>query len=263
MTSISAGSAFYKVQAALDRNTKSVATSMERLATGEYGTNPGDRASSTMLANTMKSSLASNKMGLQNGREALNVMDVINTSLKTLGNILVRLHELNALGANGLNTTADTLSISFEAADLLTEYAAVQTDALWAGRALMTTASTILMNYGQNQNQQTLGIISVAITATSAKIKTGTDATQLQVDKSVLDVQVISQAHSFLQVSTRMTDLTSLTASYALDISSKLDVDFAAETTQLAKGQILAQAGTAMLAQANAQGQGMLALIQS
>ena len=43
----------------------------------------------------------------------------------------------------------------------------------------------------------------------------------------------------------------------------KLDVDFAGETTELAKGQILAQAGTAMLAQANAQGQGMLALIQS
>ena len=52
-------------------------------------------------------------------------------------------------------------------------------------------------------------------------------------------------------------------AGYALDVSSKMDVDFAGETTELAKGQILAQAGTAMLAQANAQGQGLLALIQS
>ena len=51
-------------------------------------------------------------------------------------------------------------------------------------------------------------------------------------------------------------------AGYSLDLSSKMDVDFAGETTELAKGQILAQAGTAMLAQANAQGQGMLALIQ-
>ena len=54
-----------------------------------------------------------------------------------------------------------------------------------------------------------------------------------------------------------------LNAGYALDVASKMDVDFAGETTELAKGQILAQAGTAMLAQANAQGQGMLALIQS
>jgi len=57
--------------------------------------------------------------------------------------------------------------------------------------------------------------------------------------------------------------LSSLRAGYAIDVASKLDVDFAGETTELAKGQILAQAGTAMLAQANAQGQGMLALIQS
>ena len=60
-----------------------------------------------------------------------------------------------------------------------------------------------------------------------------------------------------------MSHLGSLNAGYALDVASKMDVDFAGETTELAKGQILAQAGTAMLAQANAQGQGMLALIQS
>ncbi len=70
-------------------------------------------------------------------------------------------------------------------------------------------------------------------------------------------------ADQFVKATNKMTLLTSLAAGYALDVSSKLDVDFAAETTELAKGQILAQAGTAMLAQANAQGQGMLALIQS
>jgi flagellin len=60
-----------------------------------------------------------------------------------------------------------------------------------------------------------------------------------------------------------LSQLSSLSAGYAIDVASKLDVDFAGETTELAKGQILAQAGTAMLAQANAQGQSMLALIQS
>ena len=260
MTTISAGAAFYKVQAALDRNTNDVAKSMERLATGKYGTSAGDRASSTMIANTMKSSMASNKMGLQNAREALNALDVVNSTLKTLGNMLVRIEELNALGSNGLNTTADTLSISLEAADLLVEYVAVQSDSTWAGR---TMNQTFTMNFGQNQNQQTLGVANIPITATATTVKKGTAATALAVDKSVLDVQIISAAHSYLELTNRMSDLTALVASYSLDISSKLDVDFAAETTQLAKGQILAQAGTAMLAQANAQGQGMLALIQS
>ena len=78
-----------------------------------------------------------------------------------------------------------------------------------------------------------------------------------------IDVLINNAGALFNQVSNVMSHLGSLNAGYALDVASKMDVDFAGETTELAKGQILAQAGTAMLAQANAQGQGMLALIQS
>jgi flagellin len=52
-------------------------------------------------------------------------------------------------------------------------------------------------------------------------------------------------------------------AATKIEIGSYRDVDFAAETSELAKNQIIAQAGTAMLAQANAQGQGVLALLQT
>jgi len=78
-----------------------------------------------------------------------------------------------------------------------------------------------------------------------------------------IDTLMLQIADQYMIASNKMSQISSLSAGYALDISSKIDVDFAGETTELAKGQILAQAGTAMLAQANAQGQGMLALIQS
>ena len=81
--------------------------------------------------------------------------------------------------------------------------------------------------------------------------------------KENVDTMSVTAGALFNQVSNVMSHLGSLNAGYALDVASKMDVDFAGETTELAKGQILAQAGTAMLAQANAQGQGMLALIQS
>ena len=81
--------------------------------------------------------------------------------------------------------------------------------------------------------------------------------------KQNVDTMSVTAGALFNQVSNVMSHLGSLNAGYALDVASKMDVDFAGETTELAKGQILAQAGTAMLAQANAQGQGMLALIQS
>jgi len=88
-------------------------------------------------------------------------------------------------------------------------------------------------------------------------------ATALLGLKQTVDAMAIDAGALYNRVTNTMSHLGSLNAGYALDVASKMDVDFAGETTELAKGQILAQAGTAMLAQANAQGQGMLALIQS
>ena len=88
-------------------------------------------------------------------------------------------------------------------------------------------------------------------------------ATALLTLKQTVDTMAVSAGALYNRVTNTMSHLGSLNAGYALDVASKMDVDFAGETTELAKGQILAQAGTAMLAQANAQGQGMLALIQS
>ena len=81
--------------------------------------------------------------------------------------------------------------------------------------------------------------------------------------KAVVDKLNINAGTLFNKVSNVMSHMGSLNAGYQLDVASKMDVDFAGETANLAKGQILAQAGTAMLAQANAQQQGMLALLQS
>lgn len=263
MTTISAGSAFYKVQNALDTNSTKVARSMERLATGQRGISAGDRPSSTMIANTLRGTHASIKMGIQNGTEALQAIEVMNNDIKLMGNIMVRLEELNALGGNALNTTNDKIAIGLEATDLRTQYSAIQTTSKWAGTA-MTSTTTI--KFGRDAGSLTIGMGTAAtITTTATSISTGTAAgvAKLAVDKKALDVKLVLGAQQYQQMTDKLSQLTSLSAGYALDISSKLDVDFAAETTELAKGQILAQAGTAMLAQANAQGQGMLALIQS
>ena len=119
MTTISAGSAFYKVQAALDENSNKVAKSMERLATGRRGVTAGDRPSSTVIANNMKSALASLKMGMQNATEVMQSIEVLNNDVKLLRNIMTRAAELNTLGQNGLNTTADIANLVLEGGDLV------------------------------------------------------------------------------------------------------------------------------------------------
>jgi flagellin len=136
-----------------------------------------------------------------------------------------------------------------------------------------------LIGLGKNSGQVNgvSGLVLDAVTpaadatmVTAAKLADGTaDSSVTTVSggltalKNAVDAQQIAAGAMYNQISNSMEHLTNLSANYSLDMGSKLDVDFAGETTNLAKGQILAQAGTAMLAQANAQGQSLLALIQS
>ena len=265
MTSINAGGAFYRVQNSLNENSENVSKSMQRLASGRQNIAPGDRSASVAVAYGMQAEMASIKVGLKNATEVLQVMEMANNDLGILNDLMVRLEELHALGTNGLNSTQDTAAILAEATDILTEYAAVTTRATWKGNTVFGGAKTVA--FGRNTGTATTVNAGAApvLTVTAAHISTGhaTGTSALATDKGKLDAAIVESGNVYNQVSNKISHLSSLNAGYALDVASKMDVDFAGETTELAKGQILAQAGTAMLAQANAQGQGMLALIQS
>ncbi|MDC0538318.1 flagellin [Planktomarina temperata] len=341
MTSINAGGAFYRVQNSLNQNSENVSKSMQRLASGQQNIAPGDRTASSAVAWGMKSEAASLKIGIQNGTEAMQAVEMLNNDIQAMNDIVVRLEELHALGTNGFNTTTDTAALTAEASTLLTEIARIADDAKWKGNAL-ADGSGKTVGFGRNGGSLSINVDDLVIPNMPVGFNTGTDdvfydtvagggsGTSTQIDragttaaeistvaasgsgasaitghdavavggalyrahlntsvaevvitganvsggsaeaafallelKENVDTMSVTAGALYNQVSNVMSHLGSLNAGYALDVASKMDVDFAGETTELAKGQILAQAGTAMLAQANAQGQGMLALIQS
>jgi len=294
MTSINAGGAFYRVQNSLNQNSEEVSKSMQRLASGRQNIAPGDRTASSAVAWGMKAEAASLKIGIQNGTEAMQAVEMLNNDIQAMNDIVVRLEELYALSTNGFNTTTDSAAIESEAGKLLTELERIASDATWKGNALsLQTGNGPKIGFGRNGGELEIKVNDIDLpvvkdntsgnattNALSAKdiagTNTGNDVANvadggrtvlipaaLASLKSNVDTMAIEAGALFNQVSNVMSHLGSLNAGYALDVASKMDVDFAGETTELAKGQILAQAGTAMLAQANAQGQGMLALIQS
>ena len=266
MTSINAGGAFYRVQNSLTENSDNVSKSMQRLASGRQNIAPGDRSSSVAVAYGMQAELASLKVGVQNATEALQALEMANNDLGRLNDMMVRLEELNALGDNGLNNADDTAAILAEATAIRTEYAAVITRATWKGKAVFGATAGVAPDVGFGKNAGTENAwagVAPTLTATATNLSTGAATSALSVDKQALDAAIVAAGASYNKTANVLSHLASLTAGYAIDVASKMDVDFAGETTELAKGQILAQAGTAMLAQANAQGQGMLALIQS
>jgi flagellin len=338
MTSINAGGAFYRVQNSLNQNSESVSKSMQRLASGQQNIAPGDRTASSAVAWGMKAEAASLKIGIQNGTEAMQAVEMLNNDIQAMNDIVVRLEELHALGTNGFNTTTDIAALTAEAGTLLVEIERIASAATWKGNSLTDSADVKTVGFGRNGGNLNITVTDLVIpnmpvgfnTATDDIFETSANATNTQIvraNNTVATIGAVSASGSgataitahdpvlaggalyrahlkvsaaeveitganvsggspeaayallelkenvdamsvtagalYNQVSNVMSHLGSLNAGYALDVASKMDVDFAGETTELAKGQILAQAGTAMLAQANAQGQGMLALIQS
>jgi flagellin len=332
MTSINAGGAFYRVQNELAVNSERVSQSMQRLASGTQNVAPGDRTASTAVAFSMKAEVASLKVGMMNGTEALQAIEMVTNDLSSLNDIVVRLEELHALGTNGFNTTEDTAALNREATDLLAEMTSITSGATWKGNSIIgATANANLVQFGRNTTAIDIKLDAFAIPEVRLGFHTTGDAIMTEVDKdgtgtgtaaygateaaaaisglavgdevffanlttgaqaartagavalagsdisagsaeaalSLLDLKTlvdnlrIDAGDLYNKVSNTMAHMSALNTGYQLDVQSKMDVDFAGETTELAKGQILAQAGTAMLAQANAQGQGMLALLQS
>ena len=90
MTSITAGGAFYRIQNALEANSREVSNSMQRLATGEQNISAGENVSTRAIALGIKGELASLKVGMQNGAEAMNAIEMVTNDIKILNDIVIR-----------------------------------------------------------------------------------------------------------------------------------------------------------------------------
>ncbi|MDA7470116.1 flagellin [Planktomarina temperata] len=262
MTSINAGGAFYRVQNAINENSERVSQSMQRLSSGLQNVAAGDRVASSAVAYGQKAQLNTVKVGVQNATEVVQALEMANNAISKMSELVVRLEELNALGENGFSNADDQSAIDAEGVAIVAEITALQTNAKYKGKSIF--GGTTSVGVGKNNTALTVNA-GAAITATisATKLGLGTAASEISTVKQAVDELQVTAGQNYNRAVNTLSQLSSLRAGYAIDVASKLDVDFAGETTELAKGQILAQAGTAMLAQANAQGQGLLALIQS
>ena len=185
MTSINAGGAFYRVQNQLNQNSERVSQSMQRLASGEQNISPGDRTSSTAVAFGMKAESASLKVGMQNGTEALQSIEMVTNDLAQLNDIVVRLEEIHALGSNGFNTAQDTSALSTEATNLLAEMSRITVDAKWKGNGIVgATAKANDMSFGRNTTNVDIALPAFVIPEVALGFNTSTDSMYLKIDKA-------------------------------------------------------------------------------
>ncbi|MDC0582781.1 flagellin [Paracoccaceae bacterium] len=268
-------------QAAASSVNKEMETSMHRLSTGMRINSAADDAAGVAIASRLTSEVKGTNMAIRNAMDAQALIDTAEGAHIEIGDILQRMRELAVQAANDTNSAADRDSMNAEVTELKAEIDRIKDVTTWAGIKLLDgTQSAVGLSFQIGADNNAADTVTVKIDdmgVSSIGSGTATYVTAISLDTmtlasaaiSVLDeaiTTVNTQRSELGSYSNRLdhvvNNLTNVSTNLQAGLGRIQDADFAAETTSLAKSQILQQASTAMLAQANASKQNVLSLLQ-
>ena len=272
-------------QNALGRNERSMDTAMERLSTGKRINSAKDDAAGLAISARMTSQIRGLETGVKNAGDAISMISVADGALVEVGNMLQRMRELTIQAGNGTITTADRSYLNSEYQNLVTEIERIADNTQWNGTNILNQASsasstfdyqvganggqTISVNFGAVD--QTTGsafavfagsAASIAFTNASAAADSSGVLTNIDAAITELSEQRSTFGAAMNQLTYAIDNLSNVKVNSEAARSRIEDTDYAAETSELARTQIIHQAGVAMLAQANQVTATVLALLR-
>jgi flagellin len=254
-------------------------TSMERLSTGKRINSAADDAAGVAIASRLTSEIRGINQAIRNAGDATAMLSTGEGALDEVVNILQRMRELSVQASNDTNDATDRDNLDVEYQELLTEITRIESSTTWAGQMLLDGSGGASGTFSFMLGTGATGTAATdAITYTFADVTTmvtATGSTDLQdLTNSTAAIVAIDTAIGLVnteranigatinRVSHTMSNLTNVVTKLEGGRGRIEDADFAMESTNLAKSQILQQASTAMLAQANASKQNVLTLLQ-
>lgn len=248
----------------LTMTSNNVQKSMERLSSG-YRINRGaDDAAGLGISEKMRGQIRGLAQAQRNIGDGVSLVQTAEANLDEVHSMLQRVRELAVQYNNGTLSDANKLAIHSEAVQLGCEIERIGNAAQFNGISLLNSAGTVTFQVGANDGQTiTVGLMDLAGgTATSFCLA---DATALADIDTNIDA-VSTQRATFGAVQNRLEYASKAAAAYQENLvaaeSRIRDVDMAQEMITFSKNQILQQAGTSMLSQANQSSQGVLALLR-
>ena len=283
-------------QNALARNERAMNTAMERLSTGQRINSASDDAAGLAIASRMTSQVRGLDTGIRNANDAISMISTADGALVEVTNMLQRMRELALQASNGTTTEADRNYLNAEYQNLVSEIERISANTEWNGRTILkgsanaTGDSTVAFQVGANGGQtvsvnfgnisqdsgsggtvfetfETSGTMTagafISAQTTASAITTATAAiTQIDSAITAVNSQRATFGAAMNQLTYAVDNLSNVRVNAEASRSRILDADYAAETSELARTQIISQAGTAMLAQANQLPQTVLSLLQ-
>ena len=279
-------------QAALARNERELTAAMEQLSTGKKINSAADNAAGLAITTRMTSQIRGLDQAIRNAYDAVSMVQTAEGALDEITAMLQRMRELAIQSGTGTTDAVDRTYLNQEYVALRAEIDRIADNTEWNGRAILNgdagasgigasgylSAVTFQVGAGENQTiavnfgnftdglGHMSGIASTVLSAgTIASAVSNASNAITRLDNAMTDVS--NQRASFGAVNNRLIhavdNLTNISTNAAQTRSRIMDTDYAAATSELARTQIIQQAGTAMLAQANQLPGSVLQLLQS
>ena len=248
----------------------SLSKSIDRLSTSKRINSAADDAAGNAIATRMTSQIRGLNQAVRNANDGISLTQTAEGGMNEIVNMMQRMRELAVQSASGTLAAGDRTNLQAEVTALIAQVNDVAGKTNFNGVALLNTAGPVTIQTG-SASGDTMNIALADVTATGLGINAITIATDVGAAAALTSLDTalntITTAQANLGASqNRLQATVSSLVNRSTNLSearSRIqDANFSEESTNLAKSQILSQASTAMLAQANQSQQGVLSLIR-
>ena len=266
-------------QSAMKTNSREMSSAMQQLATGNRINSAGDDAAGVAVVQSMTAQIRGLNQAVRNANDAVNLLQTAEGSMVEQTNMLQRMRELAVQAANGTYSSTQRNYLKTEFDELGSQIDDISADTTWNGKQLLDATDKTGVNATSGQFDFQVGqdsgqTISVTIDdmslsglgASGLSISTASGASSaigtLDDALDLINAQRADIGAGINRLTYASDNLTNISSNIAASRSTIMDTDYASASTQLSKTQIIQQAATAMLAQANQQPQSVLSLLK-
>ena len=258
----------------LDVNSAGLSTVFQRLSSGLRVNTARDDAAGLAVSEGIRAFVNGSNVGIRNANDGISLANTAEAALGQVTNNLQRIREIAVQAANGTISNSQRDNLSAETGQLATEITRIIQNTSFNGNQLLSGGQNLVFQIGaQSGNTDQLTVTAVSLSAVANAISAGSGMTNTQTTASatigIMDSQlntVTTARATFGAVTNRFEAVIANLQVYAESLTAArgriIDADFAAETANLTRSQILQQASTSVLAQANALPQNALTLLR-
>jgi flagellin len=250
----------------LSTSKASLATSMERLSSGLRVNSARDDAAGMAIADRMNAQVRGINVAIRNANDGISLAQTAEGALATITDALQRMRELAIQSQNGTNSASDRANLDAEYQQLSQEITRIADQTKFNGVAIVGGgAGANIFQVGPN-NGDTLTITTSTVATVAGDVLTtggaNTAVTALDTALDTINTSRATYGAAMSRFSFAISNLQITGENQSAARGRIIDADFAAETANLSRAQIMQQAGSAMVAQANQLPNQVLALLR-